>query len=59
MFSRASPRLRTKPLHQEDQFQMDADGMRAAPGFGAVSVLMPPAVDRAPDLVPGGSLTSV
>jgi len=36
-----APRLRTKPMYQEE-FQMDADGTRAAPGFGAVSVLMPP-----------------
>ena len=35
------PRLRTKPMYQE-QFQMDADGTRSAPGFGAISVLMPP-----------------
>jgi photosystem II stability/assembly factor-like uncharacterized protein len=36
-----SPRLRTRPMYQEE-FAMDADGTRAAPGFGAVSVLMPP-----------------
>lgn len=35
------PRLRTKPLYQEN-FPLDADGTRAAPGFGAISVLMPP-----------------
>ena len=35
------PRLRTKPLYN-DQFAMDANGTRAAPGFGAISVLMPP-----------------
>ena len=35
------PRLRTKPQYQE-QWAMDADGMRAAPGFGAISVLVPP-----------------
>lgn len=35
------PRMRTKPLFN-DQFTMDADGTRAAPGFGAMSVLMPP-----------------
>jgi hypothetical protein len=35
------PRLRTKPLYNE-QFTMDADGARSAPGFGAISVLMPP-----------------
>ena len=35
------PRLRTKPLYQ-DQWQMEADGTRQAPGFGAISVLMPP-----------------
>jgi hypothetical protein len=36
-----SPRLRTKPEFN-DEFQMDRDGTRAAPGFGAFSVLMPP-----------------
>jgi len=35
------PRLRTKPLYNE-QFAMDPDGTRSAPGFGAISVLMPP-----------------
>jgi hypothetical protein len=35
------PRLRTKPMFN-DQFAMDADGTRSAPGFGAISVLMPP-----------------
>ena len=35
------PRLRTKPMFNE-QFTMDADGTRSAPGFGAISVLMPP-----------------
>ncbi|MCX5756099.1 MAG: sialidase [Gemmatimonadetes bacterium] len=35
------PRLRTKPMFN-DPFTMDADGTRAAPGFGAISVLMPP-----------------
>ena len=36
-----SPRLRTKPEFN-DEFQMDRDGTRATPGFGAFSVLMPP-----------------
>jgi len=35
------PRLRTKPQYN-DEFTMDADGTRSAPGFGAMSVLMPP-----------------
>jgi hypothetical protein len=35
------PRLRSKPEFN-DEFQMDRDGTRAAPGFGAFSVLMPP-----------------
>lgn len=35
------PRLRTKPMFNEE-FTMDADGTRSAPGFAAVSVLMPP-----------------
>lgn len=35
------PRLRTKPLYNEE-FTMDPDGTRAAPGFGALSVLVPP-----------------
>jgi photosystem II stability/assembly factor-like uncharacterized protein len=34
-------RMRTKPLY-DAEFTMDADGTRAAPGFGALSVLMPP-----------------
>jgi photosystem II stability/assembly factor-like uncharacterized protein len=36
-----SPRMRTKPMY-DDEFMMDADGTRSAPGFGAVSVVMPP-----------------
>ena len=36
-----APRLRTKPEFN-DEFQMDRDGTRAAAGFGAFSVLMPP-----------------
>jgi hypothetical protein len=35
------PRMRTKPMY-DDEFTMDADGTRSAPGFAAVSVLMPP-----------------
>jgi len=35
------PRLRTKPLYN-DVFMMDADNTRQAPGFSALSVLMPP-----------------
>jgi photosystem II stability/assembly factor-like uncharacterized protein len=37
----APPRLRTKPLFNET-FDLGADGTRAAPGFGDVSVVMPP-----------------
>jgi photosystem II stability/assembly factor-like uncharacterized protein len=36
-----SPRMRTKPMFSPE-FTMDADGTRSAPGFGALSVLMPP-----------------
>ena len=36
-----TPRMRTKPEFN-DEFQMDRDGTRPAPGFGSVSVLMPP-----------------
>jgi hypothetical protein len=36
-----SPRMRTKPMYNPE-FQLDADGTRAAPGFGSFSVLMPP-----------------
>ena len=35
------PRLRTKPLFNE-QFALDPDGTRSAPGFGAISVLILP-----------------
>ncbi len=35
------PRLRTKPLYN-DVFAMDSDGTRPAPGFGSLSVTMPP-----------------
>jgi len=34
-------RMRTKPLY-DAEFTMDADGTRPAPGFGTLSVLMPP-----------------
>jgi hypothetical protein len=34
-------RMRTKPL-DDAEFTMDADGTRPAPGFGTLSVLMPP-----------------
>jgi photosystem II stability/assembly factor-like uncharacterized protein len=34
-------RMRTKPLY-DAEFRMDADGTRPAPGFGTLSVLMPP-----------------
>src|ERR1041385_5905324 len=34
-------RMRTKPLY-DPEFTMDADGTRPAPGFGTLSVLMPP-----------------
>lgn len=34
-------RMRTKPLYDEE-FTMDLDGTRPAPGFGTLSVLMPP-----------------
>jgi hypothetical protein len=36
-----TPRMRTKPMYDEE-FTMDRDGTRAAPGFGTLSVLMPP-----------------
>ena len=35
------PRLRTKPAFNE-VFELDGNGTRSAPGFGAISVLMPP-----------------
>ena len=35
------PRLRTKPLYNAE-FEMARDGTRDAPGFGSISVLMPP-----------------
>ena len=50
------PRLRTKPMYQ-DQFAMDADGMRSAPGFGAISVLMPPGKYSVKLTVDGQSFT--
>jgi photosystem II stability/assembly factor-like uncharacterized protein len=36
-----TPRMRTKPMN-DIEFAMDADGTRAAPGFGTLAVLMPP-----------------
>ena len=36
-----TPRMRTKPMN-DAEFTMDADGTRAAPGFGTLAVLMPP-----------------
>src|SRR5436190_184459 len=33
--------MRTKPMY-DAEFTMDSDGTRAAPGFGTLSVLMPP-----------------
>ena len=36
-----TPRMRTKPMN-DIEFTMDADGGRAAPGFGTLAVLMPP-----------------
>jgi hypothetical protein len=36
-----SPRMRTKPLNNAE-FTMAPDGTRPAPGFGTLSVLMPP-----------------
>jgi photosystem II stability/assembly factor-like uncharacterized protein len=36
-----APRMRTKPMYNAE-FTMDADGTRPAPGFGSISVLMPP-----------------
>ena len=35
------PRLRTKPMN-DPEFEMARDGTRDAPGFGTISVLMPP-----------------
>jgi photosystem II stability/assembly factor-like uncharacterized protein len=39
--STKSPRMRTKPMY-DAEFTMDPDGTRTAPGFGTLSVLMPP-----------------
>jgi photosystem II stability/assembly factor-like uncharacterized protein len=39
--SSKTARMRTKPLY-DPEFTMDADGARPAPGFGTLSVLMPP-----------------
>jgi photosystem II stability/assembly factor-like uncharacterized protein len=36
-----APRMRTKPMYNAE-FPLDSNGTRAAPGFGAISVLMPP-----------------
>src|SRR6185503_6932840 len=36
-----SARMRTKPMYN-DAFELDANGTRSAPGFGGVTVLMPP-----------------
>jgi photosystem II stability/assembly factor-like uncharacterized protein len=36
-----APRMRTQPMYN-DAFELDANGTRAAPGFGRVQVLMPP-----------------
>jgi photosystem II stability/assembly factor-like uncharacterized protein len=36
-----APRMRTKPLYDEP-FELGPDGTRDAPGFGSISVLMPP-----------------
>jgi photosystem II stability/assembly factor-like uncharacterized protein len=36
-----APRLRTKPVN-DPEFEMARDGTRDAPGFGSISVLMPP-----------------
>lgn len=36
-----SPRMRTKPQF-DDAFSLSADGTRDAPGFGTISVLLPP-----------------
>ena len=36
-----APRLRTKPLHNEE-FEMGSDSTRPAPGFGNFNILMPP-----------------
>jgi photosystem II stability/assembly factor-like uncharacterized protein len=36
-----TPRMRTKPTFNAE-FAMDSDGTRSAPGFGSLSVLMPP-----------------
>jgi hypothetical protein len=36
-----APRMRTKPMHNEE-FELDAAGTRPAPGFGGFSILMPP-----------------
>lgn len=36
-----SARMRTKPMYNEE-FELGADGTRAAPGFGGITLLMPP-----------------
>jgi photosystem II stability/assembly factor-like uncharacterized protein len=37
----SAPRMRTKPMYDEE-FTMNPDGTRDVPGYGAISVLMPP-----------------
>jgi len=39
--STRAPRMRTKPVN-DDMFALDADGTRDAPGFGNITVRMPP-----------------
>src|SRR6185436_787406 len=36
-----SARMRTKPMYN-DAFELDTNGTRPAPGFGGITVLMPP-----------------
>src|ERR1041385_4526112 len=50
------PRMRTKPTY-DAEFTMDADGTRAAPGFGNIAVEMPPAQSTVRLTVDGTTLT--
>ena len=54
--SSKAPRMRTKPLY-DDPFPLAADGTRDAPGFGTISVLMPPGRYAVKLTVDGNSFT--
>ena len=51
-----APRMRTKPTYNPE-FTLDADGTREAPGFGAISVTMPPGRYTVKLMVDGQSVT--